>query len=440
MAPGRGLSAPLHPEARLPADLVAMAEAPDCSPALVDLLVHSGRLSGDALAATVVDLAARGHVHLEQVAPGEVLCRIPHSAPTGDVLRGHERQTMDLLRSRAVDGVVPTGALGQGVTDEADRWWDRFVTAVIEEGDDAGFCRGPGIWAGSWWMLLGVVVTLLLFFGLLIAAVAVDDPDIQTALVALWVGVGLWGGVFLDGSGRRTTLTPDGISLGSRWIAVREQVLDLLPDDLGPAAVTVRGRTLAFAAAVGTAPSVTRGLPRGPDSTREAWVRRGGVWRRVRLRYPVRMPRGWGRPPLTTILPSLAGVAAAGAVLWFTRRDVEPLLDGAALVLLVIAGSELLAGLHDLVTSPREIEGPVVARWLFDGARWNPWRDLVPRRWYVVIDDGRSSRLRGLRVSEDAFHKAHRGDLARARVGRVQGFLHDIDISHAQVAPGVAPG
>jgi hypothetical protein len=422
--------------AGVPDDLVAMAEAPDCPPAVVDLLVHSGRLTGDALAATVVDLAARGHVHLEQVAPGEVLCRIPHSAPTDDVLREHERQTMELLRSRAVDGVVPTGALGQGVTDEADGWWDDFTVAVMRESEAAGLSKGLGSWWSEIWEVSVWVVLALLFVGLIVAAAEIDDPDVRTAIVAVWFVVGLWSAIIADSLGRRTTLTPDGIHLGSRWIAMREQVLDLLPDDLGPAAATVRGRTLAFAAAVGTAPSVTRGLPRGPDSTCDAWVRRGGVWRRVRLRYPVRMPRGWGRPPLTTILPALVGVAAAGAVLWFTRADAEPLLDGGALVLLVIAGSELLAGLSDVVTSPREVEGPVVARWLFDGARWNPWRDLVPRRWYVVIDDGRSSRLRGLRVSEDAFHKAHRGDVARARVGRAQGFVHDIDISHTRVARG----
>jgi hypothetical protein len=265
----------------------------------------------------------------------------------------------------------------------------------------------------------------------LIAPALVDDPDLRTVIVAAWVGTGLWIGALADSAGRRTTLTRDGISLGSRWIAMREQVLDLLPDDLGPAAATMRGRTLPFAAAVGTAPSVVRGLPRGPDSTDQVWVCREGHWELLRLRYPIRMPRGWGRPPVTTILPALVGVVGAALVLWSTRHDVVPLVDGAALVLLVIAGSELLAGVHDLVAPPRALEGPVVARWYFEGSRWNPWRDLVPRRWYVVIDDGMSSSMRGLRVSEDAFHKAHRGDVAHARVGRAQGFVHDIDVSHA---------
>jgi len=401
----------------------------EASPALVDLLVHSGRLTGDALAATVVDLAARGHVHLEQVGPGEVLCRIRHLPPTGDRLLDHEDQVLSLLRSRAVDGVVPAGALGLGVTDEADRWWGRFRHAVEDEGDASGLTRGvsplPDLLA-----LLSVVA----WFGAIAAAALVDGATLSTLLVGVGIVVGMALMLGVDAAAGRALLTPAGTNLGSRWLTMREQVLDLLPDELGPAAVTVRGRTLAYACAVGTAPSVARGLPRGPDSTREAWVRRGGIWRRVRLRYPLRMPRGWGRPPLTTVLPSLAGVAAAGAVLWSTRAGADPLLDGAALVLLVVAGSELVAGLYDLVTSPRAIQGRVVARWLFDGAHWNPWRDLVPRRWYVVIDDGRSSRLRGLRVSEDAFHQAHRGDLASVRVGRAQGFVHDIVVSHAEVA------
>jgi hypothetical protein len=395
------------------------------SPALVNLLVHSGRLTGDALAATVVDLAARGHVHLEQIAPGEVLARFDHRPRADDELQEHERQALDLLRGRAIDGVVPVGALGQGVTGESDRWWGRFRHAVEDEGDARRLLRGisplPDLLA---------LLAALLFIGALGAAALVDDAAVATVLVGAGITVAFGLMMSIDGATGRALLTPEGVSLGSRWIAEREQVLDLLPDDLGPAAVTVRGRTLAFAAAVGTAPSVTRGLPRGPDSVRDAWVRRGGIWRRVRLRYPVRLPRGWGRPPVTTILPSLVGVVGAWSVLWFTRTGAQPLLDGAAIVLLLVAGWELLGGLYDVATSPRAIRGPVAARRLVEGACWNPWRDLVPRRWYVVVDDGRSSTLRGLRVSEDAFHKAHRGDIVSARVGRAQGFVHEIEIEH----------
>jgi hypothetical protein len=396
------------------------------SPALVSLLVHRGRLAGDALAATVIDLAARGWVHLEQIAPGQTLCRFPRMDPVGDDLLAHERQTLDLLRARAVDQVVPAGALGQGVTDEADRWWARFRHAVEDEGDDTGLTRGVSPLPE----VLGVLAVIV--FAGTIAAALVASTALATALVGGGIAVSIALLLAAGEASGRALLTAEGVAQGTTWLATRTEVLDLLPDDLGPAAVTVRGRTLAFAAAVGTAPSAARGLPRGPDSTREVWVPRGGIWTRVRLRYPLRMPRGWGRPPLTTILPSLVGVVGAGAVLWFTRHDVSPLLDGAALVLLVIAGSELLAGAHDALTAPQDLEGTVVARWLFDGSRRNPWRDLVPRRWYVVIDDGTSRSLRGLRVSEDAFHKAHRGDFATARVGRAQGFVHDITITHTR--------
>ncbi|MFN8027094.1 MAG: DUF2207 domain-containing protein [Acidimicrobiia bacterium] len=405
-----------------------MTEASDASPAVVDLLVHSGRLTGDALAATVVDLAARGWVHLEQAAPGQVLCRISHAPPARDGLDEHERMTMDLLHDRAVDGVVPTGALGQGITDEADRWWRRFTAAVMEQSDTCGLTKGPG-WSTGFFLGAGV---LFVWLALLAGVLTIENGDLRMIVATAWAAFTLWAASIPDTPGQRRTLTPEGIALGSRWITMREQVLDLLPDDLGPAAAAVRGRTLAFAAAVGTAPSVVRGLPRGPDSTDEAWVLRGGIWSHVRLRYPIRMPRGWGRPPLTTIVPGFVGVVIAAAVLWGTRHDIQPLLDGAALVLLVIAGSEWLAGVHDALTSPREVHGVVVARWLFNGSRWNPWRDAVAPRWFVVIDDGRSRSLRGLRVSEDAFHKAHRGDTATAHIGRAQGFVHDIEISHAR--------
>jgi hypothetical protein len=434
---------------RLPADLVGMADAPPISPALVDLLVHSGRLTGDALAATVVDLAARGWIHLEQIAPGEVLCRFAHQPPTGDVLREHERQALDLLRSRAVDGVVPAGALGQGVADEAGQWWNHFVACVAAEGDRAHLVRrvrtsGPTLLEFAY-----AGLALVLFAGAILAAGLVDDSGLSGLLVTAAIVIGLAGGLAIDTGVPRTPLTTDGIYLGSRWITERERVLDLIPDDVGPAAVVVRGRTLAYACAVGSAPGVAHGLPRGPDSTRMAWVCRAGMWHQVRLYYPVRLPRGWGRPPLTTILPALGGVVVSGAVLVAAARpgqwhpappfsedaadflgSLEPLVAGVALVVFLLAVSELARGLWDVCTTPRILEGQVVARWMYEGSRWNPWRDLVPRRWYVVVDDGMSSTLRGLRVSEDAFHKAHRGDLVSARVGRAQGFVHEMEIEH----------
>jgi hypothetical protein len=423
---------------------------------VVDLLVHSGRLSGDALAATVVDLAARGWLHLEQIAPGEVLCRFARQPPTDDELREHEHQVLALLRTRAgaedrERRVVPAGALGQGVADEADRWWDRFSAAVVAEGEARGLVR-RGAFGSPGASLLNLVFgafVLLLATGALVAAALVADPNLASVIVALAIGLGLGGAYFADVGGGRAQLTPVGIALGSRWLTEREQVLDRMPDDLGPAAVAVRGRTLAYACAVGSAPAVARGLPRGPDSTRAAWVRRGDLWQRVRLSYPVRLPRGWGRPPLTTILPALGGVLLAGAVLvaaaapgpWHPAPpfsdaaadvlgDFEPVVAGTALVVFLFALGELAAGLFDLLTAPRELEGPVVARWRYGGSPWNPWRGLVPRRWYLVIDDGRSRTLRGVRVSEHAFHHAHRGDLARVRVGRAQGFVRDIELQH----------
>jgi hypothetical protein len=214
----------------------------DPSPALLNLLVHSGYVTGDALAATVVDLAARGHVHLEQVGPGEVLCRFPHRPPAHRPLLPHERQALDLLMGRAVDGVVPARALGQGVTDEADRWWEQFALAVAREGEAAGLDRAPGGWGPSLLEVFLAAVCLLLFFGCVVVARVVHDPTVSTVCGAACVGAGLWAGVFLRDGERRASLTREGIALGSRWIAERERVLDLLPDALGPDGDLARAR------------------------------------------------------------------------------------------------------------------------------------------------------------------------------------------------------
>jgi hypothetical protein len=415
------------------ADLIADGAV---SPALVNLLVHSGRVTGDALAATVVDLAARGYVHLEQIAPDEVVARFPVQAPPRGTLAPHEHQALALL-DIAVRRGVRTGRLGQGVTDEADHWWDQFAKQVAREGEEAGLDHGPGMWTATAGSILGAVAVVTLFVGCIVAANLVDDPGLASLWVALWVGVGLWGGLVLDRGSLRTPLTPAGIDLGSRWITEREQRLDLLPDGLGPAAVAVRGRELAYACAVGTAPSVARGLPRGPDSTRDAWGQRA-------LAVPGALrPSRMGRPHATTIR-RIAGVVLSGAVLvaaaaagrWhpappFSAEaadrlgDLEPIAAGMRWSC-SCSQARALEGLHDMVAERRSSRASR-GRWL---DRVETVAGSSPG-WYLVIDDGRSSTLRGLRVSEHAFRHAHRGDVARARVGRGQGFVHEIELQQA---------
>ena len=82
-------------------------------PAVVNLLVHELDVTGDALAATLLDLAARDHVEIIQVSPEHHLVK-----PTrrSQPLRSFEEQvlsTVERAAAAAPDGVVTVDALSQ---------------------------------------------------------------------------------------------------------------------------------------------------------------------------------------------------------------------------------------------------------------------------------------------------------------------------------------
>jgi len=84
----------------------------------------------------------------------------------------------------------------------------------------------------------------------------------------------------------------------------------------------------------------------------------------------------------------------------------------------------------DFVHGPRPIRGVIVARRFRGARRWNPWADLYPEYWYVVIDDGTSASLRGLRVPRGMFEWIDRGDTVEVTVSPYLGHVHHITVVH----------
>ena len=91
-------------------DPVAMApgELPE-PPAVAGLLCDDFTVGGETAPATLLDLAARRVVVLDEVQPGETVCRL-RARDTTD-LTPYEEMVLDQLRAKALDGVVPAGAL-----------------------------------------------------------------------------------------------------------------------------------------------------------------------------------------------------------------------------------------------------------------------------------------------------------------------------------------
>jgi hypothetical protein len=78
-------------------------------PAVVDLLTNDWRVTADAIPATLLDLAARGYLDLEQYGPGCTVCRVRRTS--GEGLEAYERMVLEHVAGLTVDGVVPAEAL-----------------------------------------------------------------------------------------------------------------------------------------------------------------------------------------------------------------------------------------------------------------------------------------------------------------------------------------
>jgi Predicted membrane protein (DUF2207) len=72
-------------------------------PAVVDLLTNDWRVTADAIPATLLDLAARDYLDLEQYGPGRTVSRVRRTS--GEGLEAYERMVLDHVAGLAVDGV-----------------------------------------------------------------------------------------------------------------------------------------------------------------------------------------------------------------------------------------------------------------------------------------------------------------------------------------------
>ncbi|MEA2447627.1 MAG: hypothetical protein QOK47_1264, partial [Actinomycetota bacterium] len=99
-------------------------------PAVVNLLTHRMFATRDAVPATLIDLAARGAIEIEDTGIGRYICRLKNKTPE---LTPYEERLLNHLRSHAVDGVVPVGALTTGPQEQSTVWWRGFRREVVKE-------------------------------------------------------------------------------------------------------------------------------------------------------------------------------------------------------------------------------------------------------------------------------------------------------------------
>jgi hypothetical protein len=419
-------------------------------PAVVNLLVNRGVLTGDAARATLIDLAARRIVQLYQPTddPLRPLVRVRVQQPAG--LLAHEERVLAQLRQAGPDGrYVPLAYLASQYARDGREWQEGFVKEVREAAAKAGLTNSFFTMVTAVWLGVGGVVAGLLAMLPLVAFTPPAPPPGAPpgkapwwgipSMFCLWVIIILALGLYLMQAHDRDGLTDAGRRVTAQWLGVAGW-LRAHPElaKLPAASVEVWDRYLSYGVALGVNPAAARAVDLRIGQQETVWVIRGDGWNQVTVAPPKPMGRtgipagvtvGW--TPL--IWPLWLWLAYFGWQLWQQAAQVTGhllvgLLLVAALGMAVRAPVRLVRALLDLLR-PVTVAGTVLSMTPVSyrdsvrsapapGERRSSWRE----RWlYVVLDDGSSSRLRPWRIGQSRMPGVQIGDrvlLRGQRFGR----------------------
>ena len=373
-------------------------------PAVANFLVHDFKVTDGAVAATVIDLAARRIVEVEQRGPGVFYLRL-RADPVGP-LTAYERRVLEHLRSHAAHGVVPAEALTTGQAEESNAWHRAFRREVVADAQARGLARD----AFEGWALSVLSVAALIPA---LAAVALSAYGAAFAILAVAAAIVGW--IRARFPQRET---PEGLAAASRWLGVREELAaNEVFRRYSPLTVPLWDRLLAYGAALGVATGASRPLPLGAESATHAWSSHGGRWRPVRVSYPRLWPPGWGLDPTVAMLTGLGATVLGGLGLYSQGVSLAEsagngwvgVVPGAYLVglcLLVVIGIAVaVMAVQDQWTSV-EVTGPILRLRAF--GEGNEDKDT---RYYAAVDDGSSRSIRAHRLDRRQYEQLRQSEV-----------------------------
>ena len=371
-------------------------------PAVANFLVNGFRVTDEAVSATLIDLAARNVVDVEQRGPGVFYIRL--RPETGESLSAYEQHVLDHLVAHARDGVVPAAALTTGPASESTRWRRRFSNEVVADAKRRGLSEDA---------LGGSVFTVLTGAALIPAALTWAAWEFEPGLAVLFGGIALLGWIRARHPQRET---PAGLAAASRWLGVRAELAEneVFPTH-SPLTVELWDRLLSYGAALGIASGASNPLPMGTESDTEAWSAYGGRWRRVRISYPRVWPPAWGADPLVAFAIGLAVFVASGLFLYVLGPSLVDAGALASIPLLIASGGVILGAALVVMAGADwqtavEVTGPILRLREFGGDD--------QRRHYIAVDDGTSDTIRAWRVSRARYEGLRQGEVITARLTR----------------------
>jgi len=428
---------------QVPPSLPATSDLGSESPAVANLLANGGELTPEAVPATLLDLAARRAIQIDEKEPRVYEVRIGSSPPPG--LTAYESRVVSLLRQKASGGVVPAAALTTGASGEAKSWHVSFNREVVSEARKLGFTKPR--WPPQVLSALG----LLLFGAFVLVALAANDDN---HLNALWVGtltlalvtIGISNRILRDNAQLVTTA---GLPKQARWLSLRKYLHDdELFATLPPTAVVVRERYLAYGAALGVAAAAVRAMPMGSESDSRAWSSYGGHWRQVSVSYPKVWPPAYGASPGESIWRGVRLGSVAAVYLWvfaqllphlsFTQRadqltrDLSAVAVLGAAIALVVLGTGLwllLAGLISLVGTAHVTGDAVRLR------RFGSEASIC----YLAVDDGTRDRIRAWKVRPAIYDALTEYSTVTVSVTPLLSYVRHVHRAGVPVASAAAP-
>lgn len=402
-------------------------------PAVANFLVNRCEVTRLAVGATLVDLAARRVIGIEEVAADQFVVRLRDEPADSGALTRYERQVLDLVRERATGGSAPVQALEIGSAAESSRWWQRFAKAVERDARDRGLARNR--WSRADWAILagGLALVLGLF------ALAFGIAHLGEGLTNSRNGgrQGRWDWFFVAAFAELIALvalkslrgvrdTAAGRAAGGRWLGVRRFLRhDGGFADLPPAAVAIWQRYLSYGIALGVARAAAHALPFGDEDPRAAWSRYGGNWHQVRVAYPSKF--GYGKSPFGVLLGGIVRSAFWGAiafavlpflvsVAWKAQNDALGHENSGAAIGFV-ALFVVIFGVIGIYLLAQLIDGLIrVGRGALDLGHSRETRGAIirigqdaPYSGFVAIDDGHSAETKAFFPPANAV-ALHRGD------------------------------
>jgi Predicted membrane protein (DUF2207) len=301
---------------RVPAPGPPVMDVPGTEPpAVAAFLVNGWKVPRAAVPATLIDLAARHLLTIDEVGPDDFNVRVRNTQLPS--LTAYERRVYDHVRGLAdARGVVPCRALTTGPSDKSRAWWNGFRKEVRTDARRRGLSRNR--WRGWESAVLALTAAIPATLGFVSLAIALDETTSKGSKNDsgwLYVPIIVWFVLIaIPRALRADRETPRGSEVAARWMGLARYLRDdAMFADYPVAAVAIWERYLSYGAAFGIAHAALRALPMGAESIHEAWSKESGEWRLLHVEYP-RWPPQNGRAPGRVAFSGVTRlVVAAGA-------------------------------------------------------------------------------------------------------------------------------